>query len=138
MNASEKVEFDERQRILEKEVGVIGHRMNSTEEILKEIKNVLVEQNKSILGMVKIQERQHTQEREIDSLRKDIAAKYAITEPLLDNFKTTVAKVSGFVAASIFFMAIIQGIIGYMVTNAFERLERVETVFISDKVNKND
>ena len=136
MNASEKVEFDERQRTLEKEVGIIGHRMNSTEEILKEIKNVLVEQNKSILGMVKIQERQHTQEREIDNLRKDIAAKHAVTEPVLDSFKTSIAKVSGFVAASIFFMAIIQGIVGYMVTNAFERLDRVEEVVITEKVNR--
>ncbi len=136
MNASEKVEFDERQRVLEKEVGIIGQRLSSTEEILKEIKNVLVEQNKSIFGMVKIQERQHTQEREIENLRKEIAAKHAVTEPVLDNFKTSIAKVSGFVASSIFFMAIIQGIVGYMVTNEFERLDRVEELVITEKVNR--
>lgn len=136
MNPSEKEESFRHQH-LEKEVGIIGHRMNTAEEILKEIKNVLVEQNKSILGMVKIQERQHTQEREIESLRKDIAAKHALSEPVIEQFKITTAKVSGFVAAAVFFMAIIQGIIGYMVTNAFERLERIETIAISEKVNKN-
>jgi len=104
----------------------IDYRLDTSEEILKEIKNVLVEQNKTIVEIVKIQERQQNQESNILRLQNDFCKQNEEYAPIFDEFRLTKGKIMGIVAASSFFIIIIQICIGYIISNAFERINRIE------------
>lgn len=136
MNSPDKDETWKQNHHLELKLVGIDHRMNATEEILKEVKNVLVEQNKTIAEMVKIQEKQHIQERDLHNFRKEFTSRNDSIDPILNEFRTTMGKITGIVAATTFFVVIIQGLLGYIITNAFERLDRVERIVLVEKVQK--
>lgn len=121
---------------LELEMVGINHRLHTTEQILKEMKNVLVEQNKTITEMVKLQEKQNIQERDLITLRKEFARRNEETNPILDEFKTTAARTAGILAASTFFLVMLQGIIGYIALNTLDRIDRVERTIYVEKVQK--
>lgn len=133
---SDNNNVERRSHSIELELVSVNHRLNTTEEILKEVKNVLVEQNKTIVEMVKLQEKQHIQERDLVGLKKDFANKNKITDPILDEFKTSSARITGIVAATTFFLCLLQGILGYAAMNALDRLDRIEQTLFFNKVQK--
>jgi len=117
--------------IREKMVG-IEHRLNANEEILRELKEVVKMQHKTIIEIVKMQEKQQAFDDGLLQLRSDFDTRNKEIEPVLNEFRTSNAKTKGIVIASLFFMSMLQGTLLYIwndtnknVNSRFERIERV-------------
>lgn len=108
----------------------IKHRQNSTEEILREMKEVVSTQHKTILEIVKMQEKQQSFDREVLQLRQDFENRTAATEPVMAEFRVTMGKINGMMVAAIFFLSLIQAGVTYVWnsnnSNINARFDRIE------------
>lgn len=116
--------------IREKMVG-IEHRLTANEEILRELKEVVKMQHKTIIEIVKMQEKQQSFDDGLLQLRSDFDTRNREIEPVLNEFRTSNAKTKGIVMASVFFIGMLQGSLMYIwndtnknVNSRFERIER--------------
>lgn len=117
--------------IREKMVG-IEHRLSANEEILRELKEVVKMQHKTIIEIVKMQEKQQAFDDGLLQLRSDFDTRNRQIEPVLNEFRTSNAKTKGVVLASLFFIGMLQGTLMYIwndsnknTNSRFERIERV-------------
>lgn len=99
--------------IREEMVGM-KHRLAASELILAEMKEVAKSQNKTIIEIVKMQEKQQSFDREFLQLKKDFDEQNKANEPLFNEFRSTVGKINGIMIAALFFLTLIQGGLVYI------------------------
>lgn len=92
----------------------IHHRMQANEEILLELKEVVKVQHKTIIEIVKMQEKQQVFDRDVLQLRQDFDDRNEKIEPILTEFRTSNAKWKGVIMASVFFFSLLQSVLVYV------------------------
>lgn len=105
---------DEKVIDIEKHLVSVDHRLNTSEEILREIKNVIVDQNRTIIDIVKLQEKQQNGERDFEQLKENFEHQKDKTDKILDDYNAVKGKVYGVILAATFFIVIIQACVTYI------------------------
>ena len=95
------------QRLVLLEKGFIGHdhRLDTSEKILTEIKNVLIEQNKTMTEIIRLQERQHSLEETQNDLKRIFKEREDETNPEMDKINAFINKIIGGLVVLTFIIA---------------------------------
>lgn len=112
----------EQQRIelLEKDMLGISYRLDNQQEVLKEIRDVLVQQSQILQNVTAIREMVNQVRADVDELEDTFENRKKDTDNAHKDFREYVNKSKGVVLTLMFFFTIIQGTIAFVLKDNYE------------------
>lgn len=108
------------------EIVGIKHRLTTAEEIIRELKDVIVTQNETLKEIVRLQEKQTNIDREFLQLKEDMKT----DKPVVENIRSSVDKFKGAVITLSCVIGLASTLVAYVWTSersrVDERFEKIE------------